>query len=95
MKSVDATRSLVALSGDDDLPNSDTLCAFVSDGGQGVCYRRGVPHFAFTSLDEVNEVVVIMSEAGDDHDTVVVDLAQPVRVDLRAKSAPAVSEITL
>ena len=35
---------------------------------------------------------VMMSEAGNDDDTVVVDLAHPVLIDLCAKSAPAASE---
>ncbi|WP_341318373.1 ureidoglycolate lyase [Paraburkholderia sp. IMGN_8] len=72
----------VALPGEDGLPDLATLSAFISGGGQGVCYRRSVWHFAFTSLDDVNEVAVIMAESGRSDDTVVTRLAEPVMVAL-------------
>lgn len=72
----------VALPGEDGLPNLATLSAFTSNGGQGVCYRRSVWHFAFTSLDDVNEVAVIMADSGRSDDTVVIRLARPITVAL-------------
>ena len=74
----------VALSGDDGLPDPRTLSAFTSEGGQGVCYRRSVWHFAFTSLDDINEVAVIMADSGHG-DTLFARLAQPVIVDLSSR----------
>jgi ureidoglycolate lyase len=50
----------------------------------GVSYRSSVWHFAFTSLRDVNEVVVIMSSTGRDDGTVIARLGQPVTVNLPA-----------
>jgi ureidoglycolate lyase len=76
----------VALAADDGLPDLGTLRAFISTGGQGICYRQSVWHFAFTSLGEVNEVAVIMADSGRGDDTIITQLAQPVRVDLPIRS---------
>lgn len=73
---------VVALPGDDGLPDLQTLKAFVCEGGAGVSYRNSVWHFAFTSLTHANEVVVIMSNTGSDDDTIITRLAQPVKVNL-------------
>ena len=75
---------VVALPGDDGLPDLQTLKAFVCEDGMGVSYRSSVWHFAFTSLRDVNEVVVIMSSTGRDDGTVIARLGQPVTVNLPA-----------
>jgi ureidoglycolate lyase len=71
----------VALPGDDGLPDMQTFRAYVSKGGEGVCYRRAVWHFAFTSLGSDNQVVVIMAGDGRD-DTLIHTLAQPIGIHL-------------
>lgn len=63
--------AVVALSDGDGKPDLGSLRAFVTQAGQGLCYRPAVWHYAFTSLDGPNEVVVIMGSAGGDGDTIV------------------------
>jgi ureidoglycolate lyase len=70
----------VAFSGPDGKPDLSTLRAFVTEGGQGVSYRPNVWHYAFTSLDGPNEVVVIMGYSDRGGDTVIERLTQPVEI---------------
>lgn len=70
---------VVALSDGAGKPAWSTLRAFVTEGGQGVAYRPGVWHFAFTSLDCPNEVVVLMGYTGRD-DTIIEHLPHDVEV---------------
>jgi len=72
----------VALSGSEGKPDMSTLRAFLTDGGQGVTYRPHVWHYAFTSIDGPNEVVVIMGYTGRNDDTVIVTFSEPVEVPL-------------
>jgi ureidoglycolate lyase len=76
---------VVALSGKDGQPDPSTLRAFVSKGGQGICYRPSVWHYTFTSLGGPNEVVVIMTSTGRENDTVTARLQPPVKVNLKLR----------
>ncbi len=64
----------------DGLPDLQTLHAFIAGYGQGVCYRRNVWHHGFTLLDEVAEVVVVMSQTGRDDDDIFVSLPRVVEI---------------
>lgn len=49
--------AVVALGEDE--PDLNTLKAFITDGNQGVHYRRGVWHFPLISLEENEQFIVI------------------------------------
>jgi ureidoglycolate lyase len=76
---------VVALPGEGGQPSQSTLRAFVSKGGQGVCYRPSVWHYTFTSLGGPNEVVVILANSGHENDTIVAQLKRPARVNLKLR----------
>jgi ureidoglycolate lyase len=71
---------VVTLTGSDGKPDLSTLRAFLTEGGQGVSYRANVWHYAFTSLDGPNEVVVIMGYSGRGDDTVIEQLEQQIEI---------------
>ncbi|MFC4275132.1 ureidoglycolate lyase [Achromobacter aloeverae] len=77
-----AGRCLVVVAMSDERGNLDgaSVRAFITDGAQGVTYRPNVWHYSFTSIDGPNEVVVIMGHSGQQTDTVLRTVSEPVRV---------------
>jgi ureidoglycolate lyase len=73
---------VVALSDTNGGPDLDTLRAFVTEPGQGVCYRHGVWHYTFLSLDHSNEVAVTLGTTGRNDDTVIVRLPDAIGVNI-------------
>jgi len=57
-----------------------TLRAFVTNGRQGVSYKTGVWHFAFTAIDADSQVAVILGRTGRDDDTEYTELDQDALV---------------
>ena len=55
----------------DDTPDLSTLKAFVTNGNQGVFYRRGVWHFPLISLEDDEQFIVIdRSDCGIKENTI-------------------------
>ena len=77
-----STRHLVVVALSDEAGKLDpaTLQAFVSNGRQGVSYRTGVWHFAFTAIDSDAEVAVILGLTGQSTDTEYTTLSAMVDV---------------
>ena len=48
-------------------PARDTLCAFVTDGAQGINYHRGVWHHPIIALDETTDFLVVDREGPGDN----------------------------
>jgi len=65
---------VVGLSGSDGVLALPTLRAFVTNGRQGVSYRTGVWHYAFTAIDTDSQVAVILGKTGRDDDTEYTEL---------------------
>ena len=72
-------------------PDLATLSAFVTDGGQGVCYRPGCWHFAFTPIDSDAQVAVVFASRTGEGDTQFARLQTGLRVRLEPTSAEAQS----
>lgn len=53
------TPFLVVVALGEDKPNLNTLKAFITDGNQGVHYKRGIWHFPLISLEENEQFIVI------------------------------------
>ncbi|AOB25338.1 ureidoglycolate lyase [Bordetella bronchiseptica] len=71
---------VVGLSGPDGALALPTLRAFVTNGRQGVSYRTGVWHYAFTAIDTDSQVAVILGKTGRDDDTEYTELDQDALV---------------
>lgn len=63
-------------------PDLSTLGAFVARGGQGISYHPGVWHYPMTPLDRETDFACLVWEDGTAEDCQVVDLEEPVTVEL-------------
>jgi len=75
-----ACLAVVAPGGSDGGPDLNAIRAFVVGRGRGVCYRRGIWHHGFISLDHPSEVAVIMASTCRPDDTEFLPLRSPIRV---------------
>lgn len=75
--------AVVALPDSDGKPDLNSVRAFVTRPGQGICYRPAIWHYAFTSLDGPNEVAVIMGSTGGGDDTIVERLFPGINVQVK------------
>jgi ureidoglycolate lyase len=79
------TRTLVVVAGStaEGALDLSSLCAFICAPHQGVVYRVGVWHYAFTSIDGQADVAVILGRAHQGDDTEYTRLQVPVEVMLQ------------
>jgi len=76
---------VVALSDPDGTLSIPTLRAFITNGRQGVSYRKAVWHFAFTAIDSDSEVAVMLGTTGNEDDTEYTELDDDILIALAAQ----------
>jgi ureidoglycolate lyase len=70
-------------------PDMASLKAFVTQPGQGVIYRPNIWHFAFTALDQANDVLVLMGLTNRADDFIVTEIVPAVPISTALTGAVA------
>lgn len=63
-------------------PDMSSLKAFVTEPGQGVIYRPNVWHYAFTALDQANDILVLMGLTGRADDFIITDITPAIPISM-------------